>query len=587
MKTEKRLVGAFIVLSLVIGLMIPLNTAKADEFTEIYAKVTFGQKEAHDMLGLINNMRATEPDTNSTEPYVIDYILERAAMQRAAEIAFYFEDVRPDGSDYTTALTDYGFEFSGRGPLVGQNLVAGEGERMTAEGAIQEWKGNELTRRNLLGNYAAVGIGHVMVDDGDYWVILFSTKVEDPNPIPENNSEESVKIRFKNSMITGANLVTYAAPTVAVGSYIDLPDYTGEVTIANRFMDKPLIATGIGPFKGDDTYVSVSNGKIYGLSQGTGTVTATVGSQVFSCNVTVTGGNGNTATPTPLPTSTPTPTLLPTSTATPTPLPTSTATPTPRPTNTVTQAPNPTTTVVTQAPSPTTTIVTQAPSPTTTVVTQAPNPTTTIVTQAPNPTTTIVTQAPSPTTTVVTQAPSPVDTVVTQAPEPINTVTQAPTPTTVVTENNDNKDNNNTVDSLVGTKFTYKKNVYVILDKKTVSFVSTKNTTATKLTIPNTVKYKGTTYKVTKIEASALKGNKSIKKLIIGTDVKTIGKKAFYNCSKLKNITIKGTNITSIGKSSFAKIYKKAVITVPASVKDKYEKKIIDSGIGSKVKVKS
>ena len=56
--------------------------------------------------------------------------------------------------------------------------------------------------------------------------------------------------------------------------------------------------------------------------------------------------------------------------------------------------------------------------------------------------------------------------------------------------------------------------------------ISAKNKTT--LTIPATVKIGKKTYKVTEIKAIALKNNKIIKKLVIGKNVKKIGKKAFY-----------------------------------------------------------
>ena len=76
------------------------------------------------------------------------------------------------------------------------------------------------------------------------------------------------------------------------------------------------------------------------------------------------------------------------------------------------------------------------------------------------------------------------------------------------------------------------------------------------VTIPKTVKIKGQTYKVVKINS-----------------------KAFYKKSKLKKITIQSTTITSIGKNAFKGINKKAVIKVPKSKYSKY-KKLLTSKTG-------
>ena len=83
------------------------------------------------------------------------------------------------------------------------------------------------------------------------------------------------------------------------------------------------------------------------------------------------------------------------------------------------------------------------------------------------------------------------------------------------------------------------------------------------ITIPKTVKIQGYTYKVTEI-----------------------GKKAFYNQSKLKKVTIKSTTIKKIGTKAFYKIHKKATISVPKSKKSKYKKMIQKSKIAKTVKIK-
>ena len=91
--------------------------------------------------------------------------------------------------------------------------------------------------------------------------------------------------------------------------------------------------------------------------------------------------------------------------------------------------------------------------------------------------------------------------------------------------------------------------------------------TAKKLSVPSTVKSGGKKYKVVSIAASAFKGNKRITKLTVGSNVTSIGKKAFYNCKNLGNISVDATSGVSIGKDSFKNIRKNAKITITA--KDK------------------
>lgn len=122
-----------------------------------------------------------------------------------------------------------------------------------------------------------------------------------------------------------------------------------------------------------------------------------------------------------------------------------------------------------------------------------------------------------------------------------------------------------------------------------VAYKGTTNKKATKITVPNTVTKDGIVYKVTSISANALKNNKKVTKVTmgsnmvtiganafsgcsklktvsIGKNVKTIGKRAFNGCSKLKTVSI-GKNVNSIGERAFYKCSSITKITIPANVK--------------------
>lgn len=129
---------------------------------------------------------------------------------------------------------------------------------------------------------------------------------------------------------------------------------------------------------------------------------------------------------------------------------------------------------------------------------------------------------------------------------------------------------------------------YKVLSTKsaTVSYKAPKNKKITSATIPATVKISGKKYKVTAIEASAFAKCKKLKKVTIGTNVKTIGKKAFYKCSKLKSIKVKSKKLTKVGSNAFKGIHKKAVIQVPKAKLSKYKKLMKKKGQAKTVKIK-
>lgn len=131
---------------------------------------------------------------------------------------------------------------------------------------------------------------------------------------------------------------------------------------------------------------------------------------------------------------------------------------------------------------------------------------------------------------------------------------------------------------------------YEILDtaKKEVAYKKPVSKKAKTVTIPTTVKINGVTYKVTQIADNAFANNKKITKVTIGSNVTTIGKKAFYGCKKLKTITIKTTKLTGkrVGSKAFKGIYAKATIKVPKSKLTSYKKLLKARGIGKKAKIK-
>ncbi|MCM1162472.1 MAG: leucine-rich repeat protein [Roseburia sp.] len=142
-----------------------------------------------------------------------------------------------------------------------------------------------------------------------------------------------------------------------------------------------------------------------------------------------------------------------------------------------------------------------------------------------------------------------------------------------------------------GTRLTDKKtkNIYkVTASGSTVEYVKAGNTKAASITIPKTVTIDGITYKVTGIAKNAFKNNRKLKKLIIESNIKTIGQNAFYGCKQLKNITIKTKKLTtkSVGSKAFKGIHSKAVIKVPKAKLKTYKKLLKSRGIGSKVTVK-
>ena len=114
----------------------------------------------------------------------------------------------------------------------------------------------------------------------------------------------------------------------------------------------------------------------------------------------------------------------------------------------------------------------------------------------------------------------------------------------------------------------------------TVAYLGQIKTTKTSATIPAKVTIENQTFKVTSIAKGAFAGNKKLKKVVIGKNIKKINANAFKGCKKLSKITIKTTGLTktSIGKNAFKNISKKATIQVPSTKLKKYKKFIKAAG---------
>ena len=93
----------------------------------------------------------------------------------------------------------------------------------------------------------------------------------------------------------------------------------------------------------------------------------------------------------------------------------------------------------------------------------------------------------------------------------------------------------------------------------TVTGISKK---VTSITIPDTVSYKKEVFQVTAIGNNAFTGQASLKSVVIGKNITSIGAKAFYNDKNLAKVTFKGAAVKTIGKDAFKGIKKNAAFSM-------------------------
>ena len=127
------------VIALVIAVSILFSGAVADSTVSVKVNGTLLYDEARSMLSLINDFRTgddawylakdnqTKVAAKNLNALSYDYDLEKVAMQRAEEIAVYFNHDRPDGSPWKTIYPS--------GKIArGENIGYGSGGTITITG---------------------------------------------------------------------------------------------------------------------------------------------------------------------------------------------------------------------------------------------------------------------------------------------------------------------------------------------------------------------------------------------------------------------------------------------------------------------
>lgn len=120
----------------------------------------------------------------------------------------------------------------------------------------------------------------------------------------------------------------------------------------------------------------------------------------------------------------------------------------------------------------------------------------------------------------------------------------------------------------------YKDVEYRVLDaaaKTAVAYKGQKKK-AKSVVVASTVQIKGVDCKVVQISANAFKGYNKMTKLTIGANVKTIGKKAFMGCTKLKTIKLQSKGLKKIQSGAFKKVKGKVKVSWPKGMKAKAKK---------------
>lgn len=256
-------------------LLLFSSTALAADSVEVVG--TYDQTEARKMLQMVNDFR-TGSETwyykeegsdekvyvTGLKPLTYDYTLEKAAMQRAAEISIYFDHTRPNGSSFYTTIPKgythtaeniaYGFdtaaEMMGLNPIHDSSKPGGLNYGFLETNESYEYQGH---RRTLLSDqYTAIGIGHIVVNGVHYWAQEFGSPTIDTNATVPNDSLTHVTV----SLVPSADDEEQQKPTMS----ISFDDYT--VTCATYKRTVTYTAAFTLTYKSSDSKLTISGNKL-------------------------------------------------------------------------------------------------------------------------------------------------------------------------------------------------------------------------------------------------------------------------------------------------------------------------------------
>ena len=119
---------------------------------------------ASQVAALVNAVRAQ----HGLAALTVDAGVQRAAQVRAAETVQSFSHTRPNGSSFSTALTEAGVTYR----TAGENIAYGQS---TPQAVVDAWMNSSGHRANILSSsYTTIGVGYTVVNGTAYWAQLFT-----------------------------------------------------------------------------------------------------------------------------------------------------------------------------------------------------------------------------------------------------------------------------------------------------------------------------------------------------------------------------------------------------------------------------
>ncbi len=167
---KKRLLSLFLTAVMLVSL-IPATVFAAETAVTVTVAGTEQYSYAAEVFTLLNEQRSS----NGLSSLTRNATLSELAMQRAAEIALYYESnhLRPDNSECSTIADGVYTGWT----TYGENIAIGQ---LDPEEAMEDWMDSQGHRENILNeDYTQVGVGCFYADGVYCWVQIFGNSTSD------------------------------------------------------------------------------------------------------------------------------------------------------------------------------------------------------------------------------------------------------------------------------------------------------------------------------------------------------------------------------------------------------------------------
>jgi hypothetical protein len=255
---------------------------------------------ANEIVESVNQNRAE----NGLSALTMNATLTEAAMQRAAEIAVYYDHVRPNDSDCITVVSG---KYSGYSKA-GENINYDYGDADAAS-TMEDWMNSPGHRENILTSvYTQIGVGVFTTNNMTWYVQMFGNSKTNTTTISKTGSKtanvtvETLPVHLSMKLLSASSAKTLsknASGTYYLGTKTDNANddvYTALVPIVSNVKDSSNSSLTIAnaSVKNDGTGGVVLNA----VAAGSGKVTlkayeGETNPQTFT--LTVTDGNSNNA----------------------------------------------------------------------------------------------------------------------------------------------------------------------------------------------------------------------------------------------------------------------------------------------------